>query len=248
MEKSNIKVPLWKIKLEQRRQLEQRINIVGGKIYNRSNQILVLADVSENDENLILNDYLYLKGQIFTEDVVNNSVYDFNEPGIAFKLIEDLRKYENIYIPYMTTKAPWEIDNCCCFLEEKGFSDEFINKFINSNTRGTSGETSQDSVVFKLTLTNIKEINKIFNFAGVMSFCGFGHACHLLWAIEELQNNQFKTSLGIVNGIDGIKNLLSPFQAHFSDIWLWKKNKDDCCNVSLPNIKRLLNIQKGHMV
>ena len=59
MEKSNIEVPLWKIKLEQRRQLEQRINIVGGKIYNRSNQMLVLADVSENDENLILNNYLY---------------------------------------------------------------------------------------------------------------------------------------------------------------------------------------------
>ena len=96
MKKNNIEVPLWKIKLEQRRQLEQRINIVGGKIYNSSNQILVLADVNENDENLILNDYLYLKGEKFTEDVVNNNVYDFNKPDIAFKLIEDLIKYENI--------------------------------------------------------------------------------------------------------------------------------------------------------
>ena len=248
MEKSNIEIPLWKTKLEQRRQLEQRINIVGGKIYNSSNQILVLADVNENDENLILNDYLYLKGEKFTEDVVNNNVYDFNKPDIAFKLIEDLIKYENIYIPYMTIKAPWEIDNCCCFLEEKGFCDEFINKFINSNTRGISSKTSQNSVVFKLALTNIKEINKVFNFAKVMSFSGFGHACHLLWAVKDLENNQFKTSLGTINGIDGIKNLLKPCLSQFRDIWLWQKTKDDCCNVSLPIKKRLLNIQKGHMV
>ena len=34
MEKINVKVPLWKIRMEQRRKLEQRLNIVGGKIYN----------------------------------------------------------------------------------------------------------------------------------------------------------------------------------------------------------------------
>lgn len=243
MKKNNIEVPLWKIKLEQRRQLEQRINIVGGKIYNSSNQILVLADVNENDENLILNDYLYLKGEKFTEDVVNNNVYDFNKPDIAFKLIEDLIKYENIYIPYMTIKAPWEIDNCCCFLEEKGFCDEFIKKFINSNTRGISSETSQNSVVFKLALTNIKEINKVFNFAKVMSFSGFGHACHLLWAVKDLENNQFKTSLGTINGIDGIKNLLKPCLSQFRDIWLWFKTKECSCSGNLSNKNRLLKIQ-----
>lgn len=244
MEKTNIEVPLWKIKMEQRRQLEERINIVGGKIYNRSNQILVLADVNENDENLILNDYLYLKGEKFAEHVVNNNVYDFNEPDIALKLIEDLIKYENIYIPYMTTKAPWEIDNCCCFLEEKGFCDEFINKFINSNTRGSSGKTAQDSVVFKLALTNIKEINKVFNFASVMSFSGFSSACHFLWAVEDLENNQIKTSLGIVNGIDGIKkDLLKPILTHFNDIWLWFKTKDGGCRNNFPNKNRLLKIQ-----
>lgn len=243
MEKINVKVPLWKIRMEQRRKLEQRLNIVGGKIYNSTNQVLVLADVSEKDEILILNDYLCLNGEKFTENIVDNNQYDFKEPDAAFRLIGDLIKQEGICIPYMTIKAPWEIESCVYFLEEKGFSDEFISKFMSSNTRGISSNITQSSVIFKLSLTSIKELNKVFNFASVMSLRSFGKGCHLLWSVEEIENNQFKTSLGKVNGIDGIKNLLNSFLPSFNDVWLWFRGKECGSSDNLLNKNRLLKIQ-----
>ena len=169
--------------LNEQRKLEERLLAVGGKLYPRQNNVLILAGGAGSGKGFILKNVIGFEGKVFDVDALKTKVIDRAKRGFLGAMAKEFWDKYGLDLGEIDTKDAPSTTIVHEFLKEKGLNDKQIEYFFKS--RGFN-EYRKDNVIFDVTLKNLDKLNEILNYCDLGGYQVKNR--HIVWVLSSIEN------------------------------------------------------------
>lgn len=168
--------------LNEQRKLEERLLAVGGKLYPRQNNVLILAGGAGSGKGFILKNVIGFEGKVFDVDALKTKIIDHAKDGYLADLGKEFYDKYGLELGDVNTKDAPSTTLVHEFLKERGISNKQIEYFFKTRKDGNR----KDNVIFDVTLKNINKLKEIANYCNLGDYKVENR--HIVWVLSSIEN------------------------------------------------------------